>query len=64
MKQAKSKQIPVTVARLSGRAYRDLRITTHCALVSRAFGAEKIILDEDQSNEIEQTVDKINKAFV
>jgi tRNA (cytidine56-2'-O)-methyltransferase len=30
----------LTILRLDHRPYRDKRITTHCALVSRAFGAD------------------------
>lgn len=53
----------ITIVRLSERGYRDLRITTHCCLVARAFGAERIILDETQDPKIKETVEKINKEF-
>ena len=41
----------LTVLRLGHRKKRDKRMTTHCALVARAFGANKIILsgEKDQS---------------
>lgn len=41
----------LTVLRLGHRKKRDKRTTTHCALVARAFGANKIILsgEKDQS---------------
>lgn len=53
----------LTVLRLSGRNYRDLRITTHCCLVARAFGAQKIILDAQNTDEIGQTIQRINAEF-
>ena len=36
----------VTVLRLGHRPQRDKRITTHIALVARAFGADKIVMPE------------------
>lgn len=53
----------IVVIRLSPRGYRDLRITTHCCLVARAFGAEKIVLDEESDPKIKKTVDGITKRF-
>ena len=35
----------ITILRIGHRIHRDKRITTHCALVSRAFGADKIFID-------------------
>jgi len=35
----------ITVLRIGHRISRDKRITTHCALVARAFGADKILID-------------------
>lgn len=35
----------ITILRIGHRIHRDKRITTHCALVSRAFGADKILID-------------------
>ncbi|MEK6902442.1 MAG: tRNA (cytidine(56)-2'-O)-methyltransferase [archaeon] len=53
----------ISVMRLSGRNYRDLRITTHCCLVARAFGAHKIYLDAQNTDEIGETVKRINTEF-
>lgn len=53
----------IQVIRLSERGYRDLRITTHCALVARAWGAEKIILSEDTDPDIAKTVQRIDHEF-
>lgn len=53
----------VSVIRLSERAYRDLRITTHCCLVTRAFGGKRIFLDSEVDAGIGKTVENINKEF-
>ena len=34
----------VTILRLGHRKKRDVRVTTHCALVARAFGANEIVI--------------------
>jgi len=36
----------ITILRIGHRISRDKRITTHVALVARAFGAEKIYIDQ------------------
>ena len=42
----------INVLRLGHRIGRDKRITTHVALVARAFGADKILIDtEDRKTE-------------
>ncbi len=48
----------VTILRLGHRFERDKRISTHLALVSRAFGAEKIVFDVADSR-IKGSVDGI-----
>lgn len=53
----------ISVIRLSERAYRDLRITTHCCLVARAFGGKRIILDQEADPNIAKTVERINHEF-
>ena len=45
----------ITILRIGHRIQRDKRITTHCALVSRAFGADKILIDT-LDKKIEETV--------
>lgn len=47
----------ITVLRL-GHRNRDKRITTHCGLVARAFGADKIVI----CGEEDECVNNINKA--
>ena len=52
----------ITVLRLGHRPQRDKRITTHVALVARAFGADKIIITtKDES--IEHTVRDVVQRF-
>ncbi|MEM3159194.1 MAG: tRNA (cytidine(56)-2'-O)-methyltransferase [Nitrososphaera sp.] len=52
----------VQVLRLGHRLVRDDRVTTHAALVSRAFGAEKIYMTGiDQS--VKETVDAVGKRW-
>ncbi len=53
----------IIVVRISGRAYRDLRITTHCGLVARAFGAKKIILSQDSDTSIPKTIQSVTERF-
>ncbi len=49
----------ITVLRLGHRISRDKRVTTHCALVSRAFGAEKIILSGEEDEKLLETIEKV-----
>ena len=50
------------ILRIGQRLIRDDRVTTHVALVARAFGASKIYMNE-VNPEIKQTIDKINKTW-
>ena len=52
----------IEVVRIGQRLVRDDRVTTHVALVSRAFGAEKIFMTE-VNPEIKDTVNKINENW-
>lgn len=45
----------INILRIGHRIQRDKRITTHCALVARAFGADKILIDT-LDKKIEETV--------
>lgn len=52
----------IAVLRLGHRPFRDKRITTHVALVSRAFGADQIFIDtRDES--IEKNLGSISQRF-
>ena len=52
----------IEVARLGQRLVRDDRITTHAALVSRAFGARRIYMSET-SPEIRDTLQSVNRIW-
>jgi len=52
----------IEVVRIGQRLVRDDRVTTHVALVSRAFGAEKIFMTE-VNPEIKDTLEKINGTW-
>ena len=52
----------IEVVRIGQRLVRDDRVTTHVALVARAFGAKKIFMTEINP-EIKDTINKINKTW-
>ena len=52
----------IEVVRIGQRLVRDDRVTTHVALVSRAFGAKRIYMTE-VNPEIKDTIEKINKTW-
>jgi tRNA (cytidine56-2'-O)-methyltransferase len=52
----------IEVVRIGQRLVRDDRVTTHVALVSRGFGAEKIFMTE-VNPEIKDTIEKINNTW-
>ncbi|QMU53987.1 MAG: tRNA (cytidine(56)-2'-O)-methyltransferase [Nitrosopumilus sp.] len=52
----------IEVVRIGQRLVRDNRVTTHVALVSRGFGAEKIFMTEINP-EIKDTIEKINNTW-
>lgn len=50
---------PKTVVLRWGHRFRDQRVTTHVALVARAFGASKFILTDIKDQTVETTVEEI-----
>jgi len=52
----------IEVLRIGQRLVRDDRVTTHVALVSRAFGASKIYMTE-VNPDIKDTLQKINETW-
>ena len=58
----KLSKMKIEVLRIGQRVIRDDRVTTHVALVARAFGASKIYMNEVDP-EIKDTVEKINKTW-
>ncbi len=56
------KKMKIEVLRIGQRLVRDDRVTTHVALVSRAFGASKIFMNE-VNPEIKDTLEKVNRSW-
>ncbi len=52
----------IEVVRIGQRVVRDDRVTTHVALVARAFGANTILMTE-VNPEIKDTLEKINETW-
>lgn len=52
----------IEVLRIGQRLVRDDRVTTHVALVSRAFGASKIIMQE-VNPDIKDTISEVNRVW-
>jgi len=52
----------ITVLRIGHRIDRDKRITTHVALVARAFGADRIVIDT-KDTKVEKNINSICKRF-
>lgn len=52
----------INILRIGHRIHRDKRITTHVALVARAFGADKIFIDT-HDKKIEETIKSTVKRF-
>ncbi len=51
----------ISVLRLGHRPLRDRRITTHVALVARAFGADRMLITEDDKNVFESVKDVVDR---
>ena len=52
----------IEVVRIGQRIVRDDRVTTHVALVARAFGASRIFMTE-VNPEIKETINKVNDTW-
>ncbi len=53
----------VVVLRYGHRHVRDYRVTSHCCLVARAFGAKKIEVIGEKDPSIERTVNEMNMKW-
>lgn len=53
----------IYVLRLGHRRERDKRITTHCGLVARAFGASGIILSGERDEKVEESIKKVTETW-
>ncbi|HVP24299.1 MAG TPA: tRNA (cytidine(56)-2'-O)-methyltransferase [Conexivisphaerales archaeon] len=51
------------VFRLSHRPSRDKRITTHCALVARAFGAESMVFSGEPDDDLISRIGKVAESW-
>ena len=49
----------ITVLRLGHRKERDKRISTHCGLVARAFGADKIVYSGEYDENVLESIRKV-----
>jgi len=49
----------IHVLRLGHRIHRDSRVSTHCCLVARAFGAGKITYSGEKDQKLEEGINKI-----
>lgn len=53
----------ITVLRLGHRLARDQRISTHCGLVARALGADRIIYTGEQDTEIIKSIEEVTSKW-
>lgn len=53
----------IVVLRYGHRLVRDYRVTSHCCLVARAFGAKRIIVAGDEDSSIRNSVEDIAKRW-
>ncbi|MFH1391245.1 MAG: tRNA (cytidine(56)-2'-O)-methyltransferase [Candidatus Diapherotrites archaeon] len=53
----------IVVLRYGHRHVRDYRVTSHCCLVARAFGADKVEIIGEKDESIENTVNTMNKQW-
>ncbi len=53
----------VVVLRYGHRIVRDYRVTSHCCLVARAFGADEVIIDGSEDKSLMNSVEKIVGKF-
>lgn len=53
----------IIVLRLNHRKSRDKRVSTHVGLVSRAFGADKIIYSGEKDESLEISINKVVKNW-
>lgn len=55
-------KVKVTILRIGHRYVRDYRVTTHVALVARAFGAEMMLVVNTE-DEIKKTIKEVNERW-
>src|SRR3989338_1953955 len=53
----------LVILRLEHRHFRDQRISTHCGLVSRVLGADKIVYSGQQDDSFEASINDVTERF-
>ncbi len=53
----------VVVLRYGHRHVRDYRVSSHCGLVARAFGAKKILVIGEEDSELKGSVDRVSENW-
>lgn len=53
----------VVVLRIGHRPGRDMRISTHAALVARAFGADGILFAKYEVKKVQESIEKVNENW-
>jgi tRNA (cytidine56-2'-O)-methyltransferase len=53
----------ITVLRLGHRIERDKRLSTHCGLVARAFGAQKLVYTGEKDSGLEESISSVTKGW-
>ncbi|MEM5871528.1 MAG: tRNA (cytidine(56)-2'-O)-methyltransferase, partial [Candidatus Aenigmatarchaeota archaeon] len=53
----------IYVLRLGHRIHRDERISTHCGLVARAFGADGIIYSGEHDEKLIESVKRVSEEW-
>ena len=53
----------IVIIRYGHREVRDYRVTGHCGLVSRAFGAKKMVVCGEKDDSIVNTITGVNKTW-
>ena len=53
----------VTVLRLGHRPFRDKRISTHCGLVARAFGASELLYSGEKDSSLEDSINSVSREW-
>ena len=53
----------ITVLRIGHRKERDKRISSHCGLVARAFGAGEIVYSGEDDPTLVESVNKLSRKW-
>ncbi len=53
----------ICVLRLGHRIERDKRLSTHCGLVARAFGAQKLVYTGQKDSGLEESINSVTKGW-